>query len=78
MSSEPGRQVPHGLLLVQGGCLPEQLRLFLESSRVTEAAGAPDMPVETIQFLVLPAPAVHTALNQVCSELDVLDHIHPT
>ena len=66
MAGELGHQaLPIGLLLVQGGCLPHQLRLFLESSKVANADHAPSDTQDIIQFHVLPSGNVTAAFEQV-------------
>lgn len=66
MAGELGQQaVPIGLLLVQGGCLPQQLRLFLESTQVANADQAPRESQDIIQFHVLPSGNVSAAFEQV-------------
>ena len=62
---EQREQVATGLILVQGACLPQQIRHFLESNQVYDHPNATSDLQETIQFHVLPAISVPTALQQV-------------
>lgn len=54
--------VPIGLLLVQGGWLPQHLRVFLEPGRVEGI----NQPLEAIDFFILPSASVIGAVQQVC------------
>jgi hypothetical protein len=56
---------PLGLLLVQGGCLPTQLRSFLETDQVGGSSDSPDTPSETIGFRVLQSDRLGEAVTEV-------------
>ena len=58
--------VPIGLLLVQGGWLPQHLRVFLEPESTGRVGGDTNQPLEAIEFFILQSASIIGAVQQVC------------
>jgi len=59
------QDVPFGMLLVQGGCLPQQVRAFVQAAQGDEPLALNDEQDEDIKFRVLPAASVPLAVEKV-------------
>lgn len=56
-----------GLLLIQGGCFSQQVRIFLHPAEDERAEAQPNDAQDAIPFYVLPGAAVQDAVSKVCA-----------
>lgn len=57
--------VPWGELLIQGGYLPQQVRIFLHSSGAKGPSTALNEPEDSIKYYIVPSGAIREAVEKV-------------